>query len=367
MPLALCQVAALLGFNGHGPLLASRSPPRGATRSDGRSGPEPLLSPYLEERKVEALFGWVSRAFAGDERYNYLMDAFAAIFGEDAKYASMVEQAVASLPGESDEVGEPLPLELRERGSLGAMGAGQWTGQFRTRPHALLDVRRLGSVEEWVSSLPRGARRTLAKAQQQGFEVRVRPIQGGEPAPHSTLAHFRCVVAHEVRLLAGSEGDILSPLSQAIGRYVGCTSQAGEIREYRDEDGRVIAFAHEVRKGRVIRGQWFYSTDAAAKRYVWFHSVRDLVRRAVEAEGVDTVDLGPSGSDSFSELKQRYGFESVDDWHAVADYRGPFTYCDADGRVTGQGPSWAELDPPDWLFDEASPVAAIQRALALRR
>ena len=103
------------------------------------------------------------------------------------------------------------------------------------------------------------------------------------------------------------------------------------------------------------------------------------------------VDLGPSGSDSFSELKQRYGFESVEDWrapassttshserrllsgaplhhrHAVADYRGPFTYCDADGRVTGQGPSWAELDPPDWLFDEASPVAAIQRALALRR
>ena len=135
MPLALCQVAALLGFNGHGPLLASRSPPRGATRSDGRSGPEPLLSPYLEERKVEALFGWVSRAFAGDERYNNLMDAFAAIFGEDAKYASMVEQAVASLPGESDEVGEPLPLELRERGSLGAMGAGQWTGS----PHRVVE------------------------------------------------------------------------------------------------------------------------------------------------------------------------------------------------------------------------------------
>ena len=140
MPLALCQVAALLGFSGHGPLLASRSPPRGATRSDGRSGPgpEPLLSPYLEERKVEALFGWVSRAFAGDERYNNLMVAFAAIFGEDAKYASMVEQAVASLPGESDEVGEPLPLELRERGSLGAMGAGQWTGSDPHRSWSLL-------------------------------------------------------------------------------------------------------------------------------------------------------------------------------------------------------------------------------------
>ena len=55
-----------------------------------------------------------------------------------------------------------------------------------------------------------------------------------------------------------------------------CVSQAGEIREYRDADGRVLAFAHEATKGRVMRGQWFYATDAAAKDYVWFHSVRSL-------------------------------------------------------------------------------------------
>ena len=39
---------------------------------------------------------------------------------------------------------------------------------------------------------------------------------------------------------------------------------------------------------------------------MWFHSVRDLVRRAVEAEGVDMVDLGPSGTDAFSQLKEKY-------------------------------------------------------------
>ena len=38
------------------------------------------------------------------------------------------------------------------------------------------------------------------------------------------------------------------------------------------------------------------------------------------------VDLGPSGSDAFSELKARYGFVSVDDWPAAADYTGPFVY-----------------------------------------
>ena len=62
---------------------------------------------------------------------------------------------------------------------------------------------------------------------------------------------------------------------------------------------------------------------------------------------MDIVDLGPSGSDSFSQLKQRYGFASVDDWHTVADYRGPFEY---EGGVRGK--PWAELDPPNWLFEQ---------------
>jgi hypothetical protein len=41
---------------------------------------------------------------------------------------------------------------------------------------------------------------------------------------------------------------------------------------------------------------------------------------------VDVVDLGPSGSDAFSDLKARYGFESVGDWPAAADYQGPFVH-----------------------------------------
>ena len=116
----------------------------------------------------------------------------------------------------------------------------------------------------------------------------------------------------------------------------------------RTRTGSVIAFAHEVTKGKVIRGQWFYATDAASSNYVWFHSVRDLVARAIADPSVDMVDLGPSGSDAFSVLKQRYGFESVADWHTVADYRGPFRY--EGGAVVGE--PWDDLDPPDWLFAE---------------
>ena len=128
----------------------------------------------------------------------------------------------------------------------------------------------------------------------------------------------------EVRLLADTPEDFFDALGQAIGRYRNCICQAGEIREYRDVDGTVIGFAHEVTKGRVMRGQWFYCTGVAAKKYVWFHSVKDLVRRAIEDESIDWCDLGPSGSDAFSELKAKYNFASVADWHKVADYRGVF-------------------------------------------
>lgn len=179
---------------------------------------EALLASMLDDRKVDALFGWISRAFAGDERYNNLMLAFAALFGDDPRLRVLVDGALAKLPAEDVPVGEAPSLRERERSSLGAMGAGQWTGQFRTRPHALLDVRHLNDVDEWASSLSRGARRTLNKAAEQNFSVVARPIRGDEPAPHSTLAHFRCVVAHEVRLLATTPEELLDALSQAIGR-----------------------------------------------------------------------------------------------------------------------------------------------------
>lgn len=105
---------------------------------------------------------------------------------------------------------------------------------------------------------------------------------------------------------------------------------AGSIREYRDvSTDKVIGLAHEVSKARTARGQWFYCDDDAATRYVWFHSVCDLVRRAIDDDRIDVVDLGPSGSDAFTELKEKYGFESVVDWPAAADYTsGGFIYED---------------------------------------
>ena len=216
---------------------------------------------------------------------------------------------------------------------------------YSISPPALLDVRNFTSVDDWIKTLPRGCKRTLKKAtpDAQNFTVVTKYIRGGYAAPHSSYAHFRCVVQHEVRLISNRYGQstnaFVNALAEAISRYMGTTRMAGSIREYRDVDtDKVIGFAHEVAKGRTMRGQWFYCDDDAAKRYVWFHSVRDLVSRAIEDDRIDVVDLGPSGSDKFTELKEKYGFESVVDWPRAADYTSTgFIYEDDQNEVETMG------------------------------
>ena len=292
----------------------------------------------LSDEKVTELFAWISRAFAGDEEYNNLMLAIAVVFGDIPPESSMGKaahqmknDAMAIVPGEEELVGEPFSTDQREIASLGAMGAAQWTGQFRTRPHALLDVSNFTSVDDWVKTLPRGCRRTIKRALAQNFTVNHKAIQGNAPAPHSSLAHFRCVISHEVRLLAWDAQGFFDALAEGVSRYMGTTRMTGDIYEYRDSDGRVVAIAHEVHKGSVIRGQWFYANDWASKNYVWFHAVYSTVERAI-GEGINVVDLGPSGLDSFSQLKAKYGFVNVEDWTQAADYTGPFRYRNGRGR-----------------------------------
>jgi hypothetical protein len=331
----------------------------------------------IDDQKTRELFAWIHRALDGDARYNDLMTAIAAVFSDIPELVPMKEYALRFLPDDDEQpIGKGFTLQQREEASLGAMGAAQWMGIFQTRPHALLDVRKFQTVDDWMTTLPRGCRRTLQRAKMSAsssfstttkrtsttttkhspsyFTVTTKPIRANQPAPHSSLAHFRCVLEHELRLLGPT--DFWSALAEGISRYIGTTRMVGVIREYRNyvEDNtmkrtvadnnnnnnnnemnnrRILAFAHEIQKGNTLRGQWFYATDEASKRYVWFHSVYELVRRAIETEGIDIVDLGPSGSDAFSELKMRYGFVSIDDWTLVADYTGPFQYDYSDNDI----------------------------------
>lgn len=209
------------------------------------------LDSQLDDERVASLFAWVSRAFAGEPEYNNLMLAIAAIFGnlpENTQPVQMAKEALKLLPPEEKTVGDRFSIEERESNSLGAMGAAQWTGQWKTRPHALLELTNITTIDDWVKTLPRGCKRTIKKALAQNFTVVTKPILGDEPAPHSSLAHFRCVIEHEVRLLKNMYGEdaFFDALGEGVSRYVGTTRMTGDIREYRSESGKVIAIAHEV-------------------------------------------------------------------------------------------------------------------------
>ena len=216
------------------------------------------LDSQLDDERIAALFAWVSRAFAGEPEYNNLMLAIAAIFGnlpDNTQPVQMAKEALKLLPPEEKPVGDRFSIEDRESNSLGAMGAAQWTGKWKTRPHALLELTNITTIDDWVKTLPRGCKRTIKKALAQNFTVVTKPILGDQPAPHSSLAHFRCVIEHEVRLLKNMYGEdaFFDALGEGVSRYVGTTRMTGDIREYRSETGKVIAIAHEV------RCLWFYN------------------------------------------------------------------------------------------------------------
>jgi hypothetical protein len=326
------------------------------------------INTTLTDNKIKNLFAWIKCAFEETDTnddlqayyaycYNNMELAIAAVFGDNLPHNSLPtkllqmalkkegllqqqqqQQGVNIIIDEDWEeacVGDVIGRQDRESASLGAMGAAQWSGRWMTRPHSLLIVSNFTTVDDWIKPLKRKRRETLKRAtrEAQNFTITTKHIRGGHPAPHSSYAHFRCVVQHEVRLLSkmygASPNAFVNALAEAISRYIGTTRMAGVIQEYRDiTTNKVIGFAHEVSKGRTTRGQWFYCDDDAATRYVWFHSVLDLVRRAIEDDRIDVVDLGPSGSDAFTDLKAQYGFESVVDWPAVADYSGDFLYED---------------------------------------
>ena len=165
----------------------------------------------------------------------------------------------------------------------------------------------------------------------QSFTVTARPIRGRRTAPHLSYTHFCCVVQHEVRLLSNMYGPsanaFVNALAEAIRRYMGTTRMAGSVWEYWDSGtGRVIALTHEVVKGKMLQGRWFYYDNNVATRYMWFHSVRDLVCRGIKDDRINVVDLGPSRSDTFTKLKMKYRLESIVDWPTAAVYSSDFIY-----------------------------------------
>ena len=213
---------------------------------------------------------------------------------------------------------EATKRRWRQRFSRVPLGLVVRTSKKKPRPHAILAVQPFGGVREWIDQLPRGPRRTLRVQTDQAFGKHAITLTTRPSAASLGYEHVRVAVAHQARLSG--------PARSALGGVFRCLVgwlMAGVVDEYRDGDGKLLAWCQMVAKGKTIRAMWYYADPAADRHCIWFYSVRLSVARAL-ALGLGHVDLGPSGSQKVAELKKSYGFDVVADWSDVLDYSGGY-------------------------------------------
>jgi hypothetical protein len=129
VPLVSCFIGQLPTFLRQ--TVSSPPPSQAASPFFAKREQSVTLDSTLTDEKVASLFAWIAKAFSGDMRYNNLMIAIAAVFGElddNHELRKMVEEARETLPAEEELIGDPLLLSEREQASLGAMGA--WVSRY---------------------------------------------------------------------------------------------------------------------------------------------------------------------------------------------------------------------------------------------
>lgn len=192
------------------------------------------------------------------------------------------------------------------------------TSGRRVRSHGVLDVSNFKSVDDYISSLKRGPKRTMKVQIAKTFSEHGITAVTKPSAAALGFSHLKVSIAHQGRLY----GNIKATFAGSF-RFLVAWLMVGVIDEYRDRDGRLLAWCQMVGKGKTIRAMWYYADPAGDKFCIWFASVRLAVSRAL-ALGMTHCDLGPSASDKVKELKKLYGFESLKHWASVCDYSGDF-------------------------------------------
>ena len=216
------------------------------------------------------------------------------------------------------------PSRLRE--GFSSLPLGLCSREKLSKTHAIADIGKYEDASSWAKALAsRSCRSTMLKqvpkaaAAWQMVVTSIHPRQLG--AEHAAL-----VLSHETRAMGpGCRARCSSRIRFSVAR-----SMVGLVEEYRDgATGDLLAWTHLIVKGDTLRAMWFYSAttprDAFRTRpYLWFHSVKRSVGRAIAMKGVRYVDLGTSTSAVVEELKAKFGFDVTRQWRERATYDGPF-------------------------------------------
>mmetsp|Transcript_12604 Transcript_12604/g.26598 ORF Transcript_12604/g.26598 Transcript_12604/m.26598 type:complete len:261 (-) Transcript_12604:1337-2119(-) len=209
------------------------------------------------------------------------------------------------------------PMGLRSRGR---------------KKHSVLCTKDLPNLEAYVKSLSSGAKRNIVKADEELTKHNIymtSRINTPSHACRALPALMSVILSHESR--AWGHGHWIQALLDTFVRWLCIACMVGFIDEYwiDGEEGcnrKLVSFSHTVIKGNTLRGMWFYQTSGHHKKGIWFHVIKVAVERAILLRPVvQHVDIGPSrAGTSISQLKDRFGFKSIDDWAQECEYSGAY-------------------------------------------
>ena len=195
-------------------------------------------------------------------------------------------------------------------------------------PHSVRSVEEFRCWHQWAGTLCRSMKSTLCKQvdktlDQQAISVHTIPTE------QLGFAHFDVLWDHQRRKHSAP----VSLLGACI-RFAVAKLMVGSVDEYWSK-GECVAWAATVVKGDTLRAMWFYQKSHVRRWWLWYHSARTAIQRAIIMEEVQWVDLGPSVKSNVSMTKERIGFVSTKEWRSVGwcGYEGPYR----------PAPSWAEL------------------------
>mmetsp|Transcript_32593 Transcript_32593/g.45487 ORF Transcript_32593/g.45487 Transcript_32593/m.45487 type:complete len:251 (+) Transcript_32593:232-984(+) len=194
----------------------------------------------------------------------------------------------------------------------------------RRKKHAILDLSRFESVDQFVASLPRSPRRTLTKARTLDCALRLQVVYPWDIGHE----HLTVAIDHELRAMPSQTVACVAGLFRTL---VACL-MLGEVVEYRENtNGRLVAWAMTVCKGNTVRGQWFYQRTEWSKKMIWFHSIIQAIEHVISERKSGSqlrwVDVGPSTSSQVEVVKQKLGFLVTEEWQndGFCDYSGEYS------------------------------------------
>jgi len=188
-----------------------------------------------------------------------------------------------------------MPLGLKKNG--------------KPKPHCVLDLDQFETLEAYLQSLERNARRSLSVQLVKSFkehEIRVFSIK---PDQVRFYKHWPVIFSHQRRC----NNWLPVALFLSIMRYQIFYCMVGDIEEYYI-GSQLVALNQSVIKGPTIRAMWFYQLPCKAG--IWMFCLRLSVLRgfALRNDGIRFIDVGPSLQASLEKGKARYGCIPTKDW-----------------------------------------------------